>query len=170
MGPFEPESQILAQGLLAFPTYSESVLFAGDTTPFVTEDCAIWNVPTAADSVRQATISTIPTLVIAGSFDGKTSPQWAAYAARTLQNSTTVVIPGSGHWVAFGYGLPDDWESKPCVESVIASFLSNPTSTPDTSCVEDLEPPPFSTSATPLPPADLEQELEDFTFFEGAEN
>lgn len=78
----------------------------------MTQDCAIWNVPKAPDSVRQVTISTIPTLVMAGSFDGKTSPQWAVYAASTLQNSTTVVIPGSGHGVAFGYGLPDDWESK----------------------------------------------------------
>jgi pimeloyl-ACP methyl ester carboxylesterase len=133
--PFQPESQILVQGLLAFPTYPESVLSQAPQLPYETQDCAVWNVPKAPDSVRQVTISTIPTLVIAGTFDAKTSPQWAVYAASTLQNSTTIVIPGIGHWVT---------PQSDCAQKVIASFLSNPTSTPDTSCVAKLPPPTFN--------------------------
>ena len=131
--PFEPASAILTQGRLAFPTYPDSVLAQAPQLPFETEDCAIWNVPPAPSSVRQVTRSTIPTLVIAGSFDAKTSPQWAVYAAQTLPHSTTIVIPGIGHWVT---------PQSPCAQSVIASFLATP-SAPDTSCVATLSPPPF---------------------------
>lgn len=101
----------------------------------MTQDCAVWNVPKAPHSVRLATISTIPTLLIDGSFDGRTSPQWGVYAASTLQNSTNIVIPGIGHWVT---------PQSDCAQEVIASFLSNPTSTPDTSCVAKLPPPTFN--------------------------
>jgi pimeloyl-ACP methyl ester carboxylesterase len=133
--PFEPESQILVQGLLAFPTYPKSVLSQAPQLPYETEDCEVWNVPKAPPSVRQVTISSIPTLVIAGSFDAKTSPQWAVYAASTLQNSTTIVIPGIGHWVT---------PQSDCAQRVVASFLANPASPPDINCVAKLSPPSFN--------------------------
>jgi pimeloyl-ACP methyl ester carboxylesterase len=133
--PFEPQSEILAKGLLAFPTYPDSVLSQAPQLPFETEDCAVWNVPTAPSSIRDATTSGIPTLVISGSFDAKTSPMWAKYAAKTLRNSTTIVIPGIGHFV-----LPQSF----CAQRVLASFLSNPNLPPDTSCVADLKPNPFT--------------------------
>ena len=135
--PFEPQYQILAQGRLAFPTYPDSVLSEAPQLPFETEDCAIWNVPSADPSIREVTTSSIPTLVISGSFDAKTSPQWAKYAAMTLENSTRIVIPGFGHWVT---------PQEPCTQSVVRSFLSNPSVPPDTSCVAALTPPPFHTS------------------------
>src|ERR671933_198113 len=65
--------------------------------PFATEDCAVWDVPKAPAFVKDVTISDIPTLVINGTFDGKTSPMWATYVAKTLRNSTTIIIPGIGH-------------------------------------------------------------------------
>jgi pimeloyl-ACP methyl ester carboxylesterase len=163
--PFEPQSQILVQGLLAFPTYPQSVLSLAPGLPFMTEDCGVWNVPPADASVRQVTISSIPTLVMAGDFDGKTSPQWAIYAAGTLKNSTTVVIPGGGHGALFLFGLPDDSPAKPCAQSVVESFLSNPI-TPDTSCVASLTPYPFGTSASMLSPDQLNEELDNLDLFE----
>jgi len=132
--PFQPQSQILVDGLIAFPTYPASVLSQAPQLPFETEDCAVWNVPKASDSIRDVTTSSIPTLVISGSFDAKTSPMWATYAAKTLSNSTTIVIPGIGHWV-----LPQNL----CAQDVLASFLSNPNAPPDTSCVANQSPPPF---------------------------
>jgi len=174
--PFEPTSQILVQGRLAFPNYPDSVLSQPSGIPFLTEDCAVWNVPKAPDSVRQITISTIPTLVMAGSFDGKTSPQWAVYAASTLPNSTTVVIPGGGHGALFLFGLPDNPPAKPCpppkpcAQHVVASFLSNPMAPPDTSCVADLCPAPFTTSTSPLPPNEALQELNNLSLFEKPSN
>jgi pimeloyl-ACP methyl ester carboxylesterase len=157
--PFEPQSQILTQGLLAFPTYPQSVLSLAPGLPFMSEDCGVWNVPAASGAVRQVTVSSIPTLVMASSFDGKTAPQWAIYVAGTLQNSITTVFPGLGHGALFAVGLPDDSPAKPCAQSVVASFFANPAA-PDTSCVASLTPYPFNTSATPSAPDQLESELE----------
>lgn len=132
--PFEPQSEILAKGLLVFPTYPHSVLRQAPQLPFETEDCAVWDVPAAPPSIREVTTSDIPTLIVAGSFDAKTSPMWAKYAARTLPNSTTIVIPGVGHWAT---------PQSPCAQKVVASFLADPNLPPDTSCVSKLTPPPF---------------------------
>jgi pimeloyl-ACP methyl ester carboxylesterase len=157
--PFEPQSQILTQGLLAFPNYPATVLSLSPGLPVMSEDCEVWNVPAASASVRQITVSSIPTLVMASSFDGKTAPQWAINVAGTLQNSTTTVFPGLGHGALFAVGIPDDSPAKPCAQNVVASFLSNPMS-PDTSCVSSLTPYPFNTSVNPLAPDRLEQDLE----------
>ena len=35
----------------------------------MTEDCQVWNVPAASGTARQVTVSSIPTLVLNGSFD-----------------------------------------------------------------------------------------------------
>ncbi len=142
--PFEPVSQILEQGQLAFPAYPQSVLSQPVGLPFMTEDCAVWGVARAPASVRQVTISTIPTLVLNGSFDGKSAPQWGIYAAGTLQNSTTVTVPGSGHGALFGIQMPPDAPARACTQSIVASFLANPAH-PETSCVASLRVPPFAT-------------------------
>jgi pimeloyl-ACP methyl ester carboxylesterase len=163
--PFEPESQILVQGRLAFPNYPTSVLSLASGLPFMTQDCEVWDVPKASASVRDITISSIPTLVMAGDFDGKTSPQWAIYAAGTLENSTTVVIPGGGHGALFLIGLPNDSPAIPCAQSVVASFLANPMA-PDTTCVDTLTTYPFSTSASALSPDQLEEELNNLSLLE----
>lgn len=162
--PFEPRSEILKQGLLAFPGYPKSVLFQPAGLPYMWEDCQAWNVPKAPASVREPATNAIPTLVMASSFDGKTSPQWAINVAGLLPHSTTVVIPGAGHGALFAIGLPDDSPAKPCAQHVVATFLANP-SAPDTSCVDSLTPPLFSTSPTNVSPADLQEELDNPDLF-----
>jgi pimeloyl-ACP methyl ester carboxylesterase len=142
--PFEPASQILVQGQLAFPAYPKSVLSQPIGLTFMTEDCGVWNVPRAPASVRQVTISTIPSLVLNGSFDGKSAPQWGIYAAGTLQNSTTVTVPGSGHGALFGIQMRPDAPAHGCMQSIVASFLAKPAH-PDTGCAASLTAPPFDT-------------------------
>ncbi|MBN9510393.1 MAG: alpha/beta fold hydrolase [Alphaproteobacteria bacterium] len=142
--PFEPASQILVQGRLAFPAYPQSVVSQPIGLPFMTEDCAVWGVPRAPAAVRQVTISTIPSLLLNASFDGKSAPQWGIYAAGTLQNSTTVTVPGSGHGALFGIQMPPDAPARACTRSVVASFLAQPEH-PDTRCATSLTVPPFAT-------------------------
>jgi pimeloyl-ACP methyl ester carboxylesterase len=141
--PFEPASQILVQGQMAFPAYPKSVLSQPMGLTFMSEDCAVWDVPRAPAAVRQLTISTIPTLVLNGSFDGKSAPQWGIYAAGTLENSTTVTVPGSGHGALFGIQMPPDAPARACTQSVVASFLANPAH-PDTRCAASLTAPIFA--------------------------
>ena len=133
--PFEPQSEILAKGLIAFPTYPATVLSQAPQLPFATEDCAAWDVPKAPASIRDVTTSSIPTLVIDGTFDGKTSPMWATYVAKTLPNSSTIIIPGIGHLVT---------PQSPCAQTVVQEFLADPTTPPDTSCVAGVTIPPFN--------------------------
>ncbi|MFM0515253.1 alpha/beta fold hydrolase [Paraburkholderia sp. RL17-373-BIF-A] len=133
--PYEPQSEILTQGRLAFPNFPDSVLSQTPQLPFATEDCAVWDVPRSSRSIRDITTSTIPTLIIDGTFDSKTSPMWAKYAGRSLANSTTIIVPGIGHFVT---------PQSPCVQAVVESFLANPSMKPDTECVARLSPAPFS--------------------------
>jgi pimeloyl-ACP methyl ester carboxylesterase len=84
--------------------------------------------------VRRAPHSTIPTLLLSGSFDAVASLDWTKAAARTLPHSTIISIPGVGHYVA---------PQSPCAQAVIASFLADPKA-PDTSCVGALAPPDFT--------------------------
>jgi pimeloyl-ACP methyl ester carboxylesterase len=142
--PFQPTSQILLQGELAFPAYPKTVLSQPPGLNFMTEDCAVWDVPPAPATVRQVTISTIPSLVLNGSFDGKSAPQWGIYAAGTLANSTTITVPGAGHGALFGYLMPADAPAHACMQSVVASFLATPEH-PDTSCAKSLTMPAFTT-------------------------
>ena len=55
--PFQPQSQILTDGLAAFPTYPTTVISQTPQLPFATEDCAVWDVPKAPAFVKDVTIS-----------------------------------------------------------------------------------------------------------------
>jgi pimeloyl-ACP methyl ester carboxylesterase len=129
--PYERASKLLEKGRRAFPRYPDSVLAQAPQVPFAFTDCRVWDVPKAPAAQRAVTRSTIPTLLISGSFDAIAAPRQARLAARTLPNSTLVTIPGVGH---------DPVAKSPCAQRVTASFLSNP-SAPDTGCVARLRPP-----------------------------
>src|SRR5262249_7027257 len=107
---------------------------------YFNEDCReVWKVPAAPDAMHQPVASSIPTLLISGSFDTLTSLAGAKAAAAKLSNATIISIPGIGHSVS---------PSSPCAQAVIVSFLSDPTA-PDTSCVGALKPPSFAPAASP---------------------
>ncbi|MFF4010931.1 alpha/beta fold hydrolase [Streptomyces sp. NPDC001717] len=132
--PGTSRSEVLAAGHDAFPTWPDSVLAQTPQLPFEYDVCGVWNVASNAARHRVATVSSVPALVIAGSFDMKTGASYARDAARTLSRSTSVLIPGIGHWVV---------PQSPCAQSVLASFLAHPTA-PDTRCVAGLKPGPFT--------------------------
>ncbi|MET8096553.1 alpha/beta fold hydrolase [Streptomyces sp. NPDC005236] len=132
--PGYSQSDLLAAGRRAFPGWPDSVLAQAPQLPFEQEVCHVWNVPDRTPVQRVTTVSNVPALVLSGTFDAKTGARWGAYAARTLSRSTTVRIPGIGHWVV---------PQSPCAQSVLASFLARPNA-PDTSCVAGLTPKPFT--------------------------
>jgi pimeloyl-ACP methyl ester carboxylesterase len=131
--PYAPKSDVKKQGRHFFPRFPESVLAQAPQFPFRYKDCPVWDVPKAPEAQREVTTSSIPTLVLAGSFDSLTSAQSAQFAARTLSNSIYVEIPGVGHVVL---------NTSECAGEVFVSFMRTP-SAPDTSCVAGLEVPPF---------------------------
>lgn len=88
--------------------------------------CALWHVEQLPSSVDAPVVSDIPTLLLAGRFDPVTPPAFALAAAAGLSRATVLVHPTAAHGVAF---------QDTCVNDIIASFLDNPTGTPDSNCL-----------------------------------
>ncbi|MGK5544286.1 alpha/beta fold hydrolase [Streptomyces sp. URMC 127] len=134
--PGHAASDLLKAGRRAFPGWPDPVLAQAPQLPFQKELCRVWDVADRTRSQRVATSSAVPVLILSGTFDTKTGARWGRYAARTLHRSTTVLIPGTGHWVV---------PQSPCAQRVLASFLARPTA-PDTGCAAGLAPKPFTIS------------------------
>lgn len=132
--PGYSEPDVLKAGQKAYPGWPDTVLAQAPQLPFQYPACGVWNVPDRAAVQRVATVSSVPALVISGTFDVKTGASWAQGVARNLSESIAIEVPGIGHWVV---------PQSPCAQSVLASFLARPTA-PDTSCVDGLEPEPFT--------------------------
>ncbi|GAA2472198.1 alpha/beta fold hydrolase [Streptomyces mauvecolor] len=132
--PGHSESDVLKAGRKAFPGWPDTVLAQVPQLPFQYPVCGLWNVPDRAKIQRVATVSSVPALVVSGTFDAKTGASWAKGVAAGLSRSTAVLVPGIGHWVV---------PQSPCAQRVLASFLARPTA-PDTSCVAGLAPEPFT--------------------------
>ncbi|RSS72769.1 alpha/beta hydrolase [Streptomyces sp. WAC06614] len=133
--PGTAPADVLAAGRKAFPGWPDTVLAQPPQLVFPYDVCRVWNVPGRAAEQRVATRSTVPALLLSGTFDLKTAASYAKDAARTLPRSTSVLIPGIGHWVV---------PQSPCAQQVLASFLARPTARPDTGCVAGLTPAPFT--------------------------
>ncbi|MEU8513903.1 alpha/beta fold hydrolase [Kitasatospora sp. NPDC048722] len=132
--PGRSADDLLEAGRRAFPGYPDSVLAQAPQLPYQSEVCRTWDVPDRTSSQRVATRSTVPTLILSGTFDAKTGARWGRFAARTLPDATVVRVPGIGHWVT---------PQSPCAQSVLASFLADPAAV-DTECVGGLKPKPFT--------------------------
>ncbi|WP_330333147.1 alpha/beta hydrolase [Streptomyces sp. NBC_00536] len=132
--PGHSESDVLKAGRKAFPGWPDTVLAQAPQLPFQYPMCGIWNVPDHAAVQRVPTVSSVPALVVSGTFDVKTGASLARGVTRNLSRSTAIQVPGIGHWVV---------AQSPCAQSVLASFFANPTA-PDTRCVDDLQPQPFT--------------------------
>lgn len=131
--PFATAEDLAAAGREAFPNFPASIQREGiGGWAYVNEDCRdVWKVPGAPSSMHRPIASSIPTLLISGTFDTLTSLAGAKAAAARLSHATIISIPGVGHTVS-------PW--SPCAQSVIVSFYAAPDRTPDTSCVGALKP------------------------------
>jgi pimeloyl-ACP methyl ester carboxylesterase len=137
--PFGTAEELFAAGRAAFPDYPASIQReAVGGWAYVNEDCReVWNVPAAPAALREPVASSIPTLLISGTFDTLTSLAWAKTAASRLSHATIISIPGVGHTVS---------ASSPCARAVVDSFYAAPDRAPDTSCVGKLKPAQFTST------------------------
>ena len=122
---------------------AEGTLFGLHVMKLQRDACAFWPRGAVDASFYEPVQSSVPVLIMSGDIDPVTPPVWGEQVARTLPNSTHVVLPGTGH-TAGGTG---------CGRRLIKAFVDAGTADNlDTSCVKNLTRPPyFITPAGPSP-------------------
>jgi pimeloyl-ACP methyl ester carboxylesterase len=103
------------------------------------ERCAVWQVEPLEPFVDEPVVSDVPTLVLSGRFDPITPPAFGDVVARTLSRAYVYTFPDTGH-AAVG--------SSACADTILASFLDNPSQQPDASCLAESTGPRFISPAT----------------------
>jgi pimeloyl-ACP methyl ester carboxylesterase len=111
------------------PSWAEQLV---EDTGDILSMCDVWTVTPSDASIREATVSDLPTLIVNGEYDPVTPPHWAEEATATLSQSYVFIIPAGGHGVL---------ELSECTVSIADQFLTDPYTEPDGSCVEDMPPP-----------------------------
>jgi pimeloyl-ACP methyl ester carboxylesterase len=96
--------------------------------------CQLWDLPKSPPLGEEPLSSEIPALVLAGSFDPVTPPGGSRRIAEKLENATYIEFPSKGHSIDDG---------TDCGMIIKRSFLQDPWSEPDTSCLVDEPPPTF---------------------------
>lgn len=91
--------------------------------------CDVWGVSPSDESIREATISSIPSLLFNGEYDPVTPPNWGDEAAKTLSNSYNFSIPTGGHGVM---------SISECTLDITYQFLLSPMVSPDASCIKNM--------------------------------
>jgi pimeloyl-ACP methyl ester carboxylesterase len=102
---------------------------------FILNACKMWNVSELGPSADEPVASDIPTLLLTGTFDPITPPEYARQAAETLPNSFLYEFPAGGH---------GEVGSTDCADQILVDFVNDPTQAPDASCIGS-EGPNFST-------------------------
>jgi len=95
------------------------------------EVCKLWGLPHAPPLAEGPPTSDIPTLVLVGSYDPITPPEWSREVADSLSHSYYVEFRSKGHNVD---------AVTACPQVIKNNFLLDPWTEPDTSCLAD-EPP-----------------------------
>ena len=136
--PYESERSVIAAGRSAFPSFPISVHRNAPNLQFMRSNCGVWNVPPGSPSIRDVTVSGIPTLVISSQYDAQTAPSFGPLVARTLTSATVVEIPDVAH-VAFASPSP---KANECAHSIVRDFFEVLNGV-DTSCTTTVPPTEF---------------------------
>ncbi|HJQ13177.1 MAG TPA: alpha/beta hydrolase [Anaerolineales bacterium] len=112
---------------------SEGSVF-GDRTVDFAEVCVEWPKGTVSPEFREPLQTDVPVLILSGEADPITPPHHAEELAESLSNEIHLVFAGMGH---------GNLASK-CSMDIFRDFIENPVPAElDTTCVEEIEPPPF---------------------------
>ncbi len=112
---------------------SRGSLFGDKTVDFL-EVCTHWPKGQVSTSFRAPIVSNVPTLIFSGEADPITPPRHAEKVAASLGNELHLVFKGMGHANV----------TNSCTANILADFIaSGLVSGLDTTCMAQLQPPPF---------------------------
>lgn len=103
---------------------------------FSFEVCRAWGVRAAPAVENLPVSSSIPTLLISGTYDPDTPVSWAALLKRELTNSHHLIFPGWTH-------VPSTYWDDPCAMEAANAFFNAPGQKPEVPCLADLAGPDF---------------------------
>lgn len=135
MANWTTPEQALSRARTAIPGLPDSVLRITPTGSWIFRECAAWGLGRSDTADRMSVSSGVPTLILSGTFDSSTAPQWAEEITPGLGNSQLVRFPGVGHGV-----LPN----SACAQSIVTAFVDDPSRDIDKSCVWKMTMPTFS--------------------------
>ena len=121
--------------------------FYGDAND-VYRSCQSWGSVGPLLGENDPVISDIPSLVITGSFDPTTPPQYGKQLADHLPNSYYFEFDNQGH-------VPTGADSSGCAMDTALEFLDNPIVEPNRDCMKDLKKIEFLTPYTGTPPIEM---------------
>lgn len=98
--------------------------------------CEIWGAGQADPVESEPVVSDVPALILTGSFDPTTPPAYGRIAAETLSSSYFFEYPPLAHAVTF-FG--------DCPRNMMAAFVDDPTTEPDSACIASMPPMRFTT-------------------------
>lgn len=127
--PFEDFGQAVARGEILPTQITEH--YTEGFARFHFEMCERSASGTAPAIESVAVESSVPALVFAGRYDPATPPYWSEAAASSLGNAVYVEFPTMGHGIM---------RSNSCGLEIGLAFIDDPTTRPDTSCVDGLPP------------------------------
>jgi hypothetical protein len=117
------------------PGLPDSVLRITPTGSWIFRECSAWGLGRSDTADRLPTSSAVPMLIMSGSFDSSTAPQWVNDITPGLTNSAVLRFPGVGHGV-----LP----SSGCAQSIMTAFIDDPHRDIDQTCIPKTTIPTFS--------------------------
>lgn len=113
--------------------------------------CKSWGAVGPDLGEKDAVVSDIPSLVIAGAFDPATPPFYGKQAAENLPNSFYFEFPNMGHVPTFG-------DLSGCAMQVALDFLENPIIEPERSCLNEMQEVEFLVPYSGDPSVELKRE------------
>lgn len=130
------------------PALAPYFLDLDNTLPAGPPGCQIWNVGRAEPAQHMPLASSIPTLVLAGEYDGGVPAPIVRQIPETLSNSFYYEFPASAHLQLASYNI-----DSTCARAIAVQFLNKPKKKPDSHCMDSLKPfdftPVSSVSAQP---------------------
>lgn len=123
----------------AHPELEAMFRYLPNLGPIALEICNAWGAGTAVPLENEPITSDIPTLILAGEYDPITPPAWGQQVLANLSQAYFYEFPGTGHGVSL---------SGDCGVSVMESFLADPATEPNTSCLAAMAGPAFVTPGT----------------------
>ncbi|MFN2285497.1 MAG: alpha/beta fold hydrolase [Anaerolineae bacterium] len=97
--------------------------------------CETWGAAPFDPREIEPVTSPIPALILVGEYDPATPPSFGLQVAENLPNSYFFEFPGRGHTSSVGV--------RACPFEMALAFLTDPTTTPDSTCIADMTEPDF---------------------------